>query len=59
MITLTLQENEASAVKKALDTILKHEETARMIFPSGEERRAAKRSSKKLAWAGQSEKETT
>lgn len=49
--TLHLHPDEVKALTQAVTAALRHEETARLIFPTGAERRAAKRALRKLGWA--------
>ncbi len=50
-LTITLQPEEARAIERAIMAVLRHEESTRIIYPHGAEKRAAKRVLKKLHWA--------
>ena len=51
MITLVLQDDEAEAVERVIDSVLINERLSETLFKDGAERRSAKRASKKIFWA--------
>ena len=51
MIALTLQDDEAQALKSLLDMILTNEAASAAVFADGNQRRKVKRVSMKLHWA--------